>query len=137
MTDAQRIEIKRLREAGNGYTAIAQALSLPANTIKTYCKRNGLGGTRAVKETHASVFDATDTENKGGRTGRINLLSGANRVINTTAERPESLDLSGLSKSLAVPEVTIVFAEQPDKKAVHDVLGMLMRERNGRNEVTE
>ena len=81
MTDAQRIEIKRLREAGNGYTAIAQALSLPANTIKTYCKRNGLGGTRAVKETHASVFDATNTENKGGRTGRINLLSGANRVI--------------------------------------------------------
>lgn len=81
MTDAQRIEIKRLREAGNGYTAIAQALSLPANTIKTYCKRNGLGGTRAVKESQASVFDATDTENKGGRTGRINLLSGANRVI--------------------------------------------------------
>ena len=137
MNDSQRCEIQRLRGEGVGYTAIAQALSLPVNTVKTYCKRNGLGGTRAIKEPHNITFDVTDTENKGGRTGRINLLSGANRVINTNAETPESLDLSGLSKSLAVPEVTIVFAEQPDKKAVHDVLGMLMRERNGRNEVTE
>ena len=137
MNDAQRSEIKRLREAGTGYTAIAQKLSLSANTIKTYCKRKGLGGTRAIKESQDIIFDVTEAENIGGRTGRINLLSGENRVINTTAETPESLDLSGLSKSLAVPEVTIVFAEQPDKKAVHDVLGMLMRERNGRNEVTE
>lgn len=137
MTDTQRNEIKRLREAGTGYTAIAQALSLPANTIKTYCKRNGLGGTRAVKESNDSVFDATNTDISCGHTGRINLLSGANRVINTTAERPESLDLSGLSKALAIPEVTIVFAEQPDEQAVRDVLGMLMRDSNGRNEVTE
>ena len=137
MNDSQRCEIQRLRGEGVGYTAIAQALSLPINTVKTYCKRNSLGGTRAVKEPHNITFDVTDTENKGGRTGRIILLSAGNRVINTTAERPESLDLSGSSKALAVPEVNIVFAEQPDEQAVHDVLGMLMRERSGRKEGIE
>ncbi len=137
MNDAQRSEIKRLREAGTGYTAIAQKLSLSANTIKTYCKRKGLGGTRAIKESQDIIFDVTEAENIGGRTGRINLLSGENRVINTTAETPESLDLSGKSKAATVPKVTVIFAEQPDVQAVRDVLGMLMRERKERNEVIE
>ena len=129
MNDAQRSEIKRLREAGTGYTAIAQALSLPANTIKTYCKRKGLGGTRAIKESQDIFFDVTGTENISGRTGRNELLFSGNRVINTTAEAPESLDLSGKSKASIVPEITVIFAEQPDEQAVRDVLGMLMRER--------
>ena len=133
MNDTQRSEIKRLREVGCGYTAIAQTLSLPANTIKTYCKRNGLGGMRAVKDPHDPLLGTSSTENKDCRTGRINLLSSENRVMNITAETPEGLDLSGFSITLAVPEVTIQFAEQPDEKAVHDVLGMLMRERCGRN----
>lgn len=129
MNDAQRSEIKRLREAGTGYTAIAQALSLPVNTIKTYCKRNGLGGARAIKELQDTVFDLTGAENICGRAGRFNLLSSGNRVINTTAEAPESLDLSGKSRASIIPEVTVIFAEQPDEQAVRDVLGMLMRER--------
>ena len=129
MNDVQRSEIKRLREAGTGYTAIAQALSLPVNTIKTYCKRNGLGGARAIKESQDTVFDLTEAENIGGRAGRFNLLSSGNRVINTTAEAPESLDLSGKSRASIIPEVTVIFAEHPDEQAVRDVLGMLMRER--------
>lgn len=137
MNDTQRNEIRRLRSAGTGYSAIAQVLSLSANTIKTYCKRNGLGGTRVVKSSEAPIFDATSRENKGGQTGQIYLLSGANRVIDTTAEESESLDLSGLSRALAVPEVTIVFSEHGDEKAVQDVLGILMRDRNGRNEDAE
>jgi hypothetical protein len=129
VNDAQRSEIKRLREAGTGYTAIAQALSLSANTIKTYCRRNGLGGARAIKNSQDTVFDVTGTENICGRAGRFNLLSSGNRVINTTAEAPESLDLSGKSRASIIPEVTVIFAEHPDEQAVRDVLGMLMRER--------
>lgn len=137
MTDTQRNEIQRLRRSGIGYVKIAQELHLSVNTIKTFCKRNGLGGSRAVQVSAAPSFDVTSRKNKGGQTGRIHLLSGANRVIDTTAKESESLDLSGLSRALAVPEVTIVFAKQPDENAVHDVLGMLMRWTNGRNEGTK
>ena len=129
MNDAQRSEIKRLREAGTGYMAIAQALSLPANTIKTYCKRNGLGGARVIKNSQNTVFDVTGTENISDRTCRNKLLFSGNRVINTTAETPESHSLSGKSKASIASEVTIIFSEQPDEQAVRDVLGMLMRER--------
>ena len=129
MNDAQRNEIKRLREAGTGYMAIAQALSLPANTIKTYCKRNGLGGARVIKNSQNTVFDVTGTENISDRTCRNKLLFNGNRVINTTAETPESHSLSGKSKASIASEVTIIFSEQPDEQAVRDVLGMLMRER--------
>jgi endogenous inhibitor of DNA gyrase (YacG/DUF329 family) len=42
MTDTQRTQIKELRLAGYGYKKIAQALSLSVNTVKSYCRRNGL-----------------------------------------------------------------------------------------------
>lgn len=44
MNDTQRQQIKKLREEGYGYGRIAQALGLSENTIKTYCRRHGLGG---------------------------------------------------------------------------------------------
>lgn len=88
-----------------------------------------VSGARAIKESQDTVFDLTGTENICGRAGRFNLLSSGNRVINTTAEAPESLDLSGKSSASIIPEVTVIFAEQPDEQAVRDVLGMLMRER--------
>lgn len=40
MTDTQRNEIQRLRQAGLGYVKIAQILTLPANTVKSFCQRN-------------------------------------------------------------------------------------------------
>lgn len=47
MTDAQRIQIGNLREAGLGYKKIAERMGLSENTIKTYCRRHGLGGNMA------------------------------------------------------------------------------------------
>ena len=44
MNDTQRQQIKELRGKGYGYGRIAQVLSLSENTIKTYCRRHGLGG---------------------------------------------------------------------------------------------
>ena len=44
MNDTQRQKVKELREDGYGYGKIAQMLGLSVNTIKTYCRRHGLGG---------------------------------------------------------------------------------------------
>lgn len=44
MNDTQRQQIRKLRKEGYGYGRIAQILSLSVNTVKTYCRRHGLGG---------------------------------------------------------------------------------------------
>ncbi len=43
MTEQQKIHIKAMREDGAGYSAIADALDIPKNTVKSFCQRNGLG----------------------------------------------------------------------------------------------
>ena len=43
MDDRQRQQIRELREEGYGYGRIAQILEISENTIKTYCRRHGLG----------------------------------------------------------------------------------------------
>lgn len=47
MNDAQRLKIRNLREAGLGYKKIAEQMQLSENTVKTYCRRHGLGGNMA------------------------------------------------------------------------------------------
>lgn len=44
MNDIQRQQIHTLRNAGYSYGKIATKLNINENTIKTYCKRHGLGG---------------------------------------------------------------------------------------------
>jgi endogenous inhibitor of DNA gyrase (YacG/DUF329 family) len=44
MTKTQIDQIIRLRGNGFGYMKIAAALSLSANTVKSYCRRHALGG---------------------------------------------------------------------------------------------
>lgn len=48
MNDIQRQQIRELRAEGNSYGKISQALCLSENTVKTFCRRNGLGGVLAV-----------------------------------------------------------------------------------------
>ena len=43
MTDSQKIQIAKLRTAGEGYGKIAQKLGISLNTIKSFCRRNDLG----------------------------------------------------------------------------------------------
>lgn len=50
MNEQQKETICKMREAGFGYTKIAHALTLPANTIKSFCKRNNLGGVAVKSE---------------------------------------------------------------------------------------
>ena len=44
MTDEQRKRIREYRANGMGYSKIAQALGISENTVKSFCRRNGLGG---------------------------------------------------------------------------------------------
>lgn len=42
MTEQQKDQITQMRVDGLGYLKISQLLSLSINTVKTYCRRNGL-----------------------------------------------------------------------------------------------
>ena len=42
MTRGEKLLIAQYREQGMGYTAIAGALGLPKNTVKSFCQRNGI-----------------------------------------------------------------------------------------------
>lgn len=42
MTPAQQEAIRRLRQKGYGYKAISKQLSLSVNTVKSFCRREGL-----------------------------------------------------------------------------------------------
>ena len=48
MTDNQKEIIQIYRENGMSYKKIADTLSVSINTVKTFCKRNGLGGVRTT-----------------------------------------------------------------------------------------
>lgn len=56
MTENQKKLIKIYREKGMSYKEIADALLVSINTIKTFCKRNGLGGVRATGISGAEVM---------------------------------------------------------------------------------
>ena len=46
MTDKQKNQIAIYRNQGMSYTAISKKMDLSINSVKTYCKRHGLGGHR-------------------------------------------------------------------------------------------
>lgn len=50
MTWDEKEKIAYLRGEGYGYKAIAGKLSLPLNTVKSYCRRNHLAGIAEKKE---------------------------------------------------------------------------------------
>lgn len=50
MTGEQKERIKALRQEGWGYKKISAAICVSANTIKSYCRKEGLGGVLAVPD---------------------------------------------------------------------------------------
>ena len=44
MDSKHKARIAHMRRGGMGYSRIAQALGVSENTVKSYCKRNNLGG---------------------------------------------------------------------------------------------
>jgi endogenous inhibitor of DNA gyrase (YacG/DUF329 family) len=54
MTGLQKHRIAQLRRGGESYARIAEALSISENTIKSYCRRNNLGGNMAAPSKEAA-----------------------------------------------------------------------------------
>ena len=50
MTEEQKSFIEEHRRLGEGYKVIGKLMGISENTIKTYCRRNGLGGTATQSE---------------------------------------------------------------------------------------
>ena len=55
MTLEQKNEIIRLRKKSVGYTAIATQLGISKETVKTFCKRNNMGGIRREMKAESGI----------------------------------------------------------------------------------
>lgn len=60
MTSYQKEYIYRMRNEGKGYKGIAALLGLSENTVKSFCKRNNLGGLTEQKSEY-EVENKMDT----------------------------------------------------------------------------
>lgn len=58
MTNEQRIQIGNLRVAGLGYKKIAEQMGISENTVKTYCRRHGLGGKVTQQIKGENIYEA-------------------------------------------------------------------------------
>lgn len=54
MTDEEKQQITRLRKKGCGYTAVANKVGISKDTVKSFCRRNGLAGKRASQDNDAA-----------------------------------------------------------------------------------
>ena len=50
MTDREKQQIIRLRKEGFGYTAVANKVGISKDTVKSFCRRNGLAGEMAAAQ---------------------------------------------------------------------------------------
>lgn len=71
MTNEQKHLIECLRAAGQGYTAVAKAVGLPKETVKSFCRRYSVFGnhTQAVVKEKKRLLSSM---RKSGRTERKN-----------------------------------------------------------------
>ena len=58
MTHEEKKQIERMRAAGMSYTRIAETLDISVNSIKSFCRRHGLGADTAVQETQPVQAEA-------------------------------------------------------------------------------
>lgn len=56
MDSIQKERISYMRQEGVGYSKIARTLGISENTVKSYCKRNHLGGQAAVLTANVGSF---------------------------------------------------------------------------------
>lgn len=124
MTQEQKTRIAQLRQQNVGYASIARELSLSINTVKAFCRRNDLAGTRNP---------AVETiETLSGESPDIDLPSCLNRGNSTTTVRTGSSENTGLSGAQPFWDVSVSYADTQDESAIADVLSMLMNANYGR-----
>lgn len=60
MTDYERQKIYELRHKGMGYKAIGTAIGLSRDAVRSFCKRNNLGGDGEIVKLNIEVMKAND-----------------------------------------------------------------------------
>lgn len=115
MDDAQKKKIQKLRNNGAGYSEIAKVMGLPVNTVKTFCRRNGLTGDRRE----------TQLPKRSRNNRKYYLIDAEDRGNSTSPETSAGLGNAGVLRNRVAVEVTVSFADDPDETAVADVMNML------------
>jgi len=67
MNHQQKETVHRMREEGQSYTKIADLLGISENTVKSYCRRNSLGGVALVDGTFCHQCGAPIKQTSGHR----------------------------------------------------------------------
>lgn len=116
MTDREKQRVAILRSQGESYNAIAVALNVSVNSVKTFCRRSHLTGTRAT-ETISEVSPSND------------LIDVENRGNTVNAETLTYAEKAGVPAPRTACKVKLVFSDTPDEGAIQDVLGMLISSR--------
>lgn len=74
MTNEQKLQIAAYRKAGMGYKQIAKELDLSANSVKSYCRRNGLNNEaleQSLLETACETCGKSIEQKKGKKKKRF------------------------------------------------------------------
>lgn len=124
MTKQQREAVTEMRKQNLGYGQIAKKLDISMNTIKAFCRRNGLSGERQGTNTQREKLSEKPAE-----TGLIDAGNGSYSNVPSTSKSRES---AGLPADRPVCEVTVSYSDEPDETAIDDVLSMFMHSSYGR-----
>ena len=124
MTQEQKTLIVQLRQKNTGYASIAKELGMSVNTVKAFCRRNDLSGTRdqGVQPNQTLSGDVPQTD----------LHSGGNRGNSTTHSRSGNPKNTGISGAQPAWDVSVSYADAQDENAIADVMSMLMNANYGR-----
>ena len=119
MTDYQKKRITLMRKQNVGYATIAKELRLSLGAVKQFCRRNDLQSDDLETDTQLENIAETPPEN--------DLIIVESRGNSTTAKRSRALEKPGFPDGQPVCDVTVSYADEPDKAALADVLTMLNR----------
>jgi endogenous inhibitor of DNA gyrase (YacG/DUF329 family) len=71
MNKMQKGQIETMRTGGESYTAIASALGISVNTVKSFCRRNGLGAAAHADNGRCPQCGAMLTHTEGAKKRRF------------------------------------------------------------------
>lgn len=124
MTKQQRDTVTEMRAQNLGYGQIAVNLDVSINTIKSFCRRNGLSGAHQGTDTQPE-----ELSEKPGETGLIDRGSRGYSNVPSKSKRRKG---TGFPAGRPVCEVTVSYADKSDETAIDDVLSMFMHSSYGR-----
>ena len=90
MTEAQKEQIRNLRNQGNSYSEISSALCIPKSTIKSYCNRNPIR--EGIKQEAKRPFSVPDTSRYTGKRASlkpVHMVKEPDHIIQSPVPCPD------------------------------------------------